>query len=523
MCRVNQHPIEHIYIAYGSESGNAEALANQLYQQAFLQGYALSISPLNDLKLEQLTSNGLLLVLASTFGDGEPAGNADEFLEQLNNFEALPFAYSIFALGDITYPQFCGFGKAVDLRLADKQARQLIQTVEADLNYQQIFNQWLKLLQQALTDLPTESIQHSLSVKVYHEQNAFYAQVLQIEKLAQSEPAVYHLRLDLKNSGIIYQAGDLLYVNIENPDSLLQQYAQYWQDEAVYTQLRNKELRLLSKNLLREIAKLCNHSELKALLKISNKKALEAYIYGRDLLDVLIDFDPQRMLSLAQLEPILPQLLARAYSISSCGRTHPEYVDLCVREVNYQLNNRTYQGTASHYLAQLATGDQVELFVRSNPTFHLPENPDVPIIMVGAGTGIAPFIGFLQTRQQQPIRAKSYLFFGERFHQRDFLYQLVLQGYLADQTLTALFCAFSRDQTEKFYVQDAIVQQAELLWSLLKQGAHLYICGSKAMGKAVEESVLRIAEQIGNQPYLDDFNNIIADLVNQNRLHRDLY
>ncbi|AHG72295.1 sulfite reductase (NADPH) alpha subunit [Mannheimia sp. USDA-ARS-USMARC-1261] len=515
--------ITHIHIAYGSESGNAEKLAQQLAQQPFLNHYSMSLSTLNETDLTTFKPNSLLLVLTSSFGDGEPPENADEFAEKLENLTACNVKYAIFGLGDITYDKFCGYSKQLDCLLQAKQAQAVIERVDADLNYQEIFKQWLPLVQQVLTQLNEAPLTHQLSVQVYGEDATYQAEVLEIKHLANSNPPVYHLRLSLKNSGIFYQAGDLIYIKVNQPEQLLNQYAEWFDDTQALDVLRNKELRLLSKNVLRDIQKICGSQALKDLTKISNKKALEQYLYGRDLLDVLQDFDPNKTVTLADLEPMLSNLSARAYSISSCGKTHSDYVDLCVRHVYYDLNGRAYQGTASDYLAKLQAGEFVSIFAKANPNFRLPEHLNAPVVMIGSGTGIAPHIAFLQELESQYQNVESYLFFGERYRSKDFLYQAELENYLANGTLTQLFTAFSRDQAEKFYVQNALANQAELVWKLIQQGAYFYICGSKAMSKAIDAEIIKIAEEIGGQPYVDDFNNIIAKLVAEGRLMRDVY
>lgn len=515
--------VTHIHIAYGSESGNAEKIAHQLSQQPFLSAYHTTLSTLNETDLTTLNASTLLLVVTSSFGDGEPPENADEFAEKLENLTACNLKYAIFGLGDITYDKFCGYSKQLDTLLQQKQAQPLIERVDADLNYQEIFKQWLPLLQQALNKPEEQTISHTLSAQVYGENSAYQAKVLEIKQLAASNPPVYHIRLSLKESGIFYQAGDLIYVKVEQPNSLLNEYAAWFNDQSAMEALRHKELRLLSKNVLRDVQKICGSDELKDLTKISNKKALEQYLYGRDLLDLLRDFDPNKTVTLADLKSILSNLSARAYSISSCGKTHPEYVDLCVRQLTYQQNGRAYYGTASHYLSQLQAGEFVSIFAKANPNFRLPEQINAPVVMIGSGTGIAPHIAFLQALENQPQKVESYLFFGERYRDSDFLYQAELENHLANSTLTKLFTAFSRDQAEKFYVQHALAKEAELIWQLIQRDAYFYVCGSKTMSKEVDAAIISIAEKVGNKPYVDDFNNIIAELVAAGRLMRDVY
>ena len=518
-----RNEIQKIYIAYASESGNTEVLAKQLANEDWLAAYSPTLATLNEFNLNQPKENDLLLVLTSSFGDGEPPANGDEFVNNLENLTALPCYYAVFGLGDVTYDKFCGFSKQVDELLLKKQAKPFIERVDADLNYAEIFKQWLPLLQQTLAQVVDLPKTHTLSVKVYNEKTVYQAEVLEVKHLAASDPAVYHLRLSLADSGIFYQAGDLIYVQVEQPDNELANYVDWFNNLEAKNLLAKKELRLLSKNVLRDLNKILDHAELKNLLKISNKKALEAYLYGRDLFDVLTDFDAEKKVTLENLVEILPNLTARAYSISSCGKTHPDYVDLCVRHVHYQLNDRTYQGTASDQLAKVKVGQKLSVFVKSNPTFHLPKELNAPVVMIGSGAGIAPHIGFLEYFANQDKPTASYLFFGERHQAKDFLYQEQLENYQQNGVLTQLFTAFSRDQAVKFYVQDAIKSQGELIWQLIEQGAYFYLCGSKSMSKAVDEALIEIADQIGHQPYVDDFNNIIATLIAEGRLFRDVY
>lgn len=516
-------PIRSIHIAYGSESGNAQALAQDLHGQAFLQKYDLHLSDLNSLDLSALGADSLLLVITSSFGEGGPPSNADGFSDGLLALGSLPVRYCVFGLGDTSYPAFCGFSKSLAAALAEKQAQALIDPVEADLDYWAIYRQWLPLLQTALENPTGRPLTHRLSVTAYGRNTAYSAQVLSCERMAASEPEVYRLRLDLTGSGIAYQAGDLLYVNVSQPDALLDEYAAYFGSEEARTLLKHKELRLLDKTLLRGLAKICDNAELKNLLKISNKKALEQYIHGHDLLDVLRTFDPDKKITLAQLAEAAADINPRAYSAATCGRTHPDHIEICVRRIRYRLDGRDYQGTASSLLCGIAAGSRIEVFAKSNTNFHLPASGNAPIVMIGAGTGIAPFVGFLQNLTSAAPRPESYLFFGERREAADFLYREELQAYLEQGVLTGLYTAFSRDGAEKYYVQDALRAQGRLVWALIERGAYFYICGGKNMAKAVEETLIHISEEIGGRTGGNMFDNIVADLTGAGRLLKDVY
>ena len=516
-------PIRSIRIAYGSESGNAQALAQDLFGQAFLQKYDLHFSDLNGLDLSALGADSLLLIITSSFGEGGPPANADNFSDGLRALGSLPIRYCVFGLGDTSYPAFCGFSKALAAALAQKQARPLIEPVEADLDYWAIYRQWLPLLQTALENPPDRPLTHRLSVTAYGRNAAYAAPVISCGHMAASAPEAYRLRLDLAGSGIAYQAGDLLYVNVSQPDALLDEYAAYFGSEQARTLLKHKELRLLDKTLLRTLAKICDSAELKDLLKISNKKALEQFLYGHDLLDVLRTFDPGRKITLAQLAEAAADINPRAYSAATCGRACPDHIEICVRRIRYRLGGRDYEGTASSLLCGMAAGGRVEVFAKSNTNFHLPASGHAPIVMIGAGTGIAPFIGFLQNLASAAPRPESHLFFGERREAADFLYREELQAYLEQGVLTGLYTAFSRDGAEKYYVQDALYAQSRLVWDLIQRGAYFYICGGKDMAKAVEGTLIRISEETGGRSGGNLFDNIVADLTGAGRLRKDVY
>lgn len=509
------NPIERVLIGYGSESGNARALAERLGGEAFLQPFAPQVMALNQLLQAEPGERDLLLLLTSSFGDGEPPANADRLLDQLPHYAAPGgLRYAIFGLGDTAYPQFCGFSKALDAALAAQGGEALINRVDADAGYQDFFRQWLAVVEQLLQGDREAGLALRLQVTPYGEQNAFTAAVLQRSPLNGSAPHAWHLRLDIQGSGIRYRAGDTLYVLAHNDPLLLTALATWLGDSQALTALRDKELRQLSKGVLRELAKLGGSEPLKALLKSSQRKALEAYLWGADLLDVLQDHCPPGSVSLAQLLEILSPCLPRAYSIASAG--NDAFVDLCVREVSYSRDGRPRQGVATGWLL---AQDAVKIFVRSNPACWLPEDAAAPLLLIGTGTGIAPLIGLTREMAASGQRRETVLIFGDKRREEDFLYREELESQLASGVLSSLLTAFSRDGDSKYYVQHAIADHAEQLAGLLQRGAHLYLCGNRQhLESAVQAALDIVAGQAG---WAEEA--LWPRLMQHGRLHLELY
>lgn len=519
---------DRVVIAYGSESGNAERLARKLNNLSYLYSADLELVDLNQLKLQKLKAKDLVLIVTSTFGDGEPPGNADIFAEQLEVSDSLPpFQYAIFAIGDVAYVNFCKFGQDVDTQFNNKGAIRVVNRVDADTDYLAFFQQWTETICAVFAGDAQIGLNLQLKVTSYSEASPHQATILNILRLNTSASGVYHIELDISNSGMNYRAGDLLYILPNNQPELLQALATWFNDNRAYKLLQGKELRLFSKSLLRTLAKKSSNSSLKENLKVSNKESLTTYLYGRDLLDVLQDCGDCGFISLDELASELPQQAPRAYSISSSGqnksKSNPTKVSLCVRDVAYEFEQRSHFGTASHQLCHGKTGDKISVFARSNPTFHLNDTFNKPIIMIGAGTGIAPYIGFLQQIEAQNQPVETLLIFGERNQKKDFLYRQTLDHWLKINVLNHLVTTFSRDQEQKSYVQHAIIEHSEKVWSLLNKGARIYVCGSKEnLDTAVTKALVYVALKQGNQP-MAKAEKYIANLRAVGRYRQDLY
>jgi sulfite reductase (NADPH) flavoprotein alpha-component len=512
--------IERIVIGYGSESGNARGLTQRLLRLPCVQPYELAVQDLNTLKLDSLTTRDLLIIVSSSFGDGEPPGNADRFMDQLSQHENLVGQpYAIFGLGDTAYPTFCGFTQSLDATLLQKQAKPWINRVDADTDFEGFFDTWCTTLAAVLRGDRRAGTTLQLQVTAYGENAAWPARVISRTRLNATAPYAWQVRLDIEGSGIKYRAGDNLYVLAPNDPQLLAQIGQWFGREDARTLLANKELRQLGKALLRDIARVGQHETLKNLLKVSNRKALEAYLYGKDVLDVLGDFCEPGQLTVEELAEWLPNVLPRAYSIAS--HDNPGYVDLCIREVAYEMADRSRTGTATGHLA--GPHPEVQVFARSNPRFHLPRQVEHPVVLIGTGTGIAPLIGLLEQIEQQNSPGHTCLIFGDRRRASDFLYQSRLENWQEKGVLDEVITAFSRDGESRYYVQDAMLEHGAYLWALLGQGAHLYLCGNKNnLERAIEGALVSVAMTFG-QLDEEDAQAFVANLSADNRVHKELY
>lgn len=512
--------IERIVIGYGSESGNAHGLVERLARLPGVQPYAVVVQDLNSLSLDSLTRRDRLVIVSSSFGDGEPPGNADRFLDQVAacaTLEGVP--YALFGLGDTAYPTFCGFTKAVDAALLEKKAIPFMNRVDADIDFDGFFDTWCAAFEAVLKGDAEAGLRLDLQVTAYGENAAWPARILSRIELNATAPYAYQLRLDLKGSGIKYRAGDNLYVLAENDPALLARIDAWFGLSAPSDLLRHKELRQIGKSTLRDLAKASQNDSLKDLLKVSARKDLDGYLYGKDLFDVLTDFCAPEQFSLQELAEWLPERLPRAYSIAS--HDHADYVDLCIREVAYSLEGRDRTGMATGYLTR--DTQAVQVFVRSNPRFHLARDAQHPLLLIGTGTGIAPLIALLEQRERENSSARTCLVFGDRRRASDYLYRPRLAGWHARGVLERVLTAFSRDSDRRYYVQDALVDNGAYIWELIEQGAHLYLCGNKAnLESAIEQALVTVASQHGK---LDDeaAEAFVQALVSTGRVHKELY
>ncbi|MBO1255952.1 sulfite reductase flavoprotein subunit alpha [Alteromonas sp. 5E99-2] len=511
-----------IYIAYGSESGNSLRLAHTLKEKLTTHGMStFDITSINDCAVSTLSKDDILFLVTSSFGDGEPPANAATLHQQLLANISVECQFAVFGLGDVSYPKFCGFSIELNELLTKSGATAIAQRVDADVDYLPFFEQWSDAIIKHLSGHPEPLKKLTLQVKPYDEKHAFSAKIKSITPLNKGDFPAYDINFDIANSGINYLAGDLLYVLPPVNPLAIERVVLFYGvvSDSQRKLLATKELKRLNKPLIRALAKITNSKALKALTKMSATSQLTEYCYGRDLADLLTDYCSIETLPLDELLTVLAEPSPRAYSIASCGKASADTVRICIREVNYYRGAQQYTGTVSHFLAKSKVGSRVNIYTRSNPHFHLPDDTKKPLILIAAGVGIAPHIGFLASKRQ----ADTHLFFGERYAKNDFFYEDELKHFIDTKHLTHIHTAFSRDQTQKMYVQNKIREQGELIWALILQGAEIYICGSKAkLDKSIDSELTDIAIKFGAMSE-SNAKQWLLQLVSDSRYHKDLY
>lgn len=534
-------------ILYGSQTGNARHLAEQIAVQAQQQGLNAKVVDLADYKTSQLKNEKYLLIVTSTYGEGEPPENADSFYKFLYSKKApelKELKYAVLGLGDTSYEFFCKTAQDFDQRLTELGAQVFHPRAELDVDYNDAAKIWSE---QLVTKLEPElKIQAGESAQViawpgqtsgsqYNKQHPFAAELYTCQKITgrHSTKDVRHIELSLVDSGLRYQPGDALGVYFSNAPELVAELLQHTQiqpDERVnlgeqslsITQALADELELTQSYpaFVEKYAVATSNAALSTLAQ--DKTALRHYLAERQIIDIVREYPAQ--LSAQQLADALRKQQPRLYSIASSQAEVEDEVHLTVGVVRYDAFGLSHTGGASGFLAdRLTEGDKVKVFVEKNDNFRLPQSDDTAIIMVGPGTGIAPFRAFLQEREQRGASGKNWLFFGNPHFTQDFLYQTELQNYLKTGVLTHLHVAFSREQAEKVYVQDKIRLHGADVFHWLEQGAHLYICGdANRMAKDVHHALLDIIQQYGGKS-AEEAQDYLEQLRAAKRYQKDVY
>jgi sulfite reductase (NADPH) flavoprotein alpha-component len=553
-------PAEPLFILFGSQTGTAEGLAKKVAKESQQRGFAPKVLALNDHEQANLAAAGKAVIISSTWGDGEPPDNAVNFWNWLHaesapRLENLNFA--VLGLGDKNYSDFCGASKKMDARLEALGAKRLAPRGECDVDYETAAKNWIDGLWDKLggaggagSPLPAASEANGAheahgapspakqtAALVYSKANPFPARLLNNVLLNRSGSGkeVRHFEIALGGSGLAYEVGDALGVIPENnPELVANLIAALGTsgDEPVQIENAIQPLRLAltfhfdvakpPAELLAEIAKRAPASEIAGLLAPERADDLKKWLFGRDVLDVL-RLAP-KAITFMELLPLLRKLAPRLYSISSSPKAHPGEVHLTVGAVRYEAHGRKRGGVASTFLAdQAAKAGAVKVFVQPSHGFKPPINGDTPMIMVGPGTGIAPFRAFLEERAATGAKGKNWLFFGDQKRDSDFLYEEQLTAWQKNNFLTRLDLAFSRDQKEKVYVQDRMLEQAAELWAWLEAGAHFYVCGDASrMAKDVDTALHKVIETAGGKS-ADEAKAYVAKLKNDKRYQRDVY
>ncbi|UOR12799.1 assimilatory sulfite reductase (NADPH) flavoprotein subunit [Halobacillus amylolyticus] len=541
-----------VTILFGSHTGNCEALAGEMSQKLEQQDYKVTLSMMDDFKPKALKKVEDLLILTSTHGDGDPPDNAMAFYDFLHSKRAPELEdlrYSVLSLGDSSYEFYCQTGKEFDKRLEELGGKRIYPRVDCDLDFEEPAEEWFEGVLATLNnskevnregEQPSQSERSDASTNqpAYSRTNPFKAEILENLNLngRGSNKETRHLELDLEGSNLEFEPGDSLGIFPENDSVLVDQLIEVmkWNPEDQVPVNKQGELRplrealtstfeitALTKPLLEKVAQLSANEELNKL--IVDQEELKAYLYGRDLIDLVQDFG-LRDVSAEEFIKILRKIPPRLYSIASSLHANPDEVHLTIGALRYDAHGRKRTGVCSGQCTERSQpGDLLPVFIQRNSNFKLPENPDIPVIMIGAGTGVAPYRAFLEEREEIEAEGDTWLFFGEQHFVTDFLYQVEWQKWLKEGVLSRADVAFSRDSSEKVYVQHRMLEKSRDLYQWLQEGAAVYVCGDeKYMAKDVETTLLTILEQEGNMSQ-EEAEAYLVDMRKQKRYQRDVY
>ncbi len=538
-------------LLWASQTGNAENLAGTFAKEFKAQGWAVNFQSMNDYSLEKLAKDKLVIFVTSTFGDGDSPDNGGDFWRQLNSESApaLPLLeFALLALGDSNYDQFCGHGKKLFSRLQALGAKPLIDRVDCDTDFEVPANRWLSKLTEKLsgysgkkTSSNSEVQQSTISSSKsgFTKANPYASRLIINHRLSGNGSAkdVRQFGFDLADSDIHYEAGDALGIWPKNcPEYVyeLEQVLNLNADAPVIIDtherslhkalIENFEICKPSNEALKLIAEKSKNKSLRDWLVAEDKTELNQWLYGRQLVDILQELSVK--LSLDELVAVLKRIQPRLYSIASSSKQFAKEVHLTVSAVRYTRfrDSKKYRkGVCSTFIADRSDHEPMPIFIQPNKHFHVPEKGDLPLIMVGPGTGVAPFRGFLQERQARGDQGKNWLFFGEQHAATDFYYQEELLQFQKDGVLNELSLAFSRDQTQKIYVQDRMRERGREIWQWLEEGAHFCVCGDATrMAKDVDQALRDIVQQYGNFDEAETAN-YMRKLNMDKRYLRDVY
>ena len=536
-------------ILYGTETGNSRDLGKALAAAASAKGLSPQVYDMSDYKTRALKDEQDILVIVSTYGEGDPPQPSVGFFEFLEGKRAPRLdnvRFSVLALGDSTYEKYCEAGKRIDSRLEELGAKRIHDRVDCDIDYEEPAEAWTKAVVDLLAaDLAVGSAPSTVpavpappAVSPYDKKNPFPATVLENAVIVgrHSTKETRHVELDLSGSGLSYEPGDALGIAASNDPAVVAQLldatglsaeapvAVKGETLPLAEALEKKfEISIASPRFIDQWATLTGAAELEQLRQEEYKADRMLFLHQHHVVDIVRRFplrglDPESLL--AGLRPLQPRL----YSIASSLAAVPDEAHLTVAPVRYELHGQRRAGVASSQLAdRIEVGDTVPVYIQHNPHFGLPKS-DAPIVMIGAGTGVAPYRGFLQEREVTGAGGKSWLFFGERNFRSDFLYQVEWQQWLKDGVLSRMDVAFSRDPGQpKAYVQHRMLEQAKDLYAWIEEGAHIYVCGDeKSMARDVHETLIRIVSEEGRVDR-DTAEAYVRGLATDHRYQRDVY
>lgn len=539
-------------VLYGTESGNCESLAERAVAKATESGFAPRAVNMADVTPEALSGMENLLVIVSTWGEGDPPSAAETFHKSFmsKRVDLSRTRFSVCGLGDTSYANFCQTGKEFDSRLDQLGARRVHSRVDCDVDFEEPFARWITTALASLKafdavgELDPASIATSpgpvnAPAVEYGKKNPFPSALKDRVLLngRGSAKETFHYEFDLVGSSFTYEPGDALAVVPSNHPEMVDQIIRVGKfDPATLVPaaggeekplrdalLTDYDITSASAAFLRKLNEFVGNDELGRLLAPEQKDELKSFLWGRQIIDI-IELFCNRKFSPKDFVGILRKLPPRLYSIASSLKAHPDEVHLTVATVRYSTYGRNRLGVASAFLAErVDLGQTVPVYLHHNKNFRLPEDPATPVIMVGPGTGIAPFRAFVEDRAAVGATGKNWLFFGDQHFLYDFLYQLEWQSWLKKGLLERLDLAFSRDQQQKIYVQHRMLENGRQIWEWLDNGAHFYVCGDASrMANDVHQALLEIARSEGGLSE-DGAADWIAGLKKAKRYQRDVY
>lgn len=538
-----------ITVISASQTGNARRVSEQLRDDLTAAGLSVTLVNAGDYKFKQIAQEKLLLVVASTQGEGEPPEEAVALHKYLFSKKAPQLtgtAFAVFGLGDTSYENFCQTGKDFDTRLGELGAERLLDRADADVDFKAAAEAWRKqvveVLKQRVPQATPAQAQASVAGSVaqvlsspYSKESPLTATLAVNQKITgrNSDKDVRHLEIDLGDSDLSYQPGDALGVWYHNdPDLVEEIIGLVWRTGDEKITLNGQTLTLrealtdhleLTQNTTVIVEKYASLSRDERLIELlADKHQLQQYAQTTPLPDMIrqapADLDAEQLVAL--LRPLTPRL----YSIASAQEEVGSEVHITVGVVRYDIEGRARTGGASGYLAdRLEEEGELRVFIEHNDNFRLPANPQTPVIMIGPGTGIAPFRAFIQQRAAEGAEGLNWLFFGNPHFTEDFLYQVEWQRYVKEGVLSRIDLAWSRDQNHKVYVQDKLREQGAEVWRWIEKGAHIYVCGdANRMAKDVEQALLELLAEHGGMD-AEQADEFLSELRVERRYQRDVY
>lgn len=536
-----------ITLISASQTSNARRVAEALRDDLLAANLNVTLVNAGDYKFKQIASEKLLVIVTSTQGEGEPPEEAvalHKFLFSKKAPKLTDTAFAVFGLGDTSYEFFCQSGKDFDSILAELGGERLLDRVDADVEYQAAASEWRArvvdvLKSRAPVVAPSQSVAtgavNDIHTSPYTKDAPLTATLSVNQKITgrNSEKDVRHIEIDLGDSGLRYQPGDALGVWYQNDPALVKELVELlWLkgDESVTVDGKalplaealewHFELTVNTANIVENYATLTRSEPLLPL--VGDKAQLQHYAATTPIVD-MVRFSPAQLDAQALIDLLRP-LTPRLYSIASAQAEVESEVHITVGVVRYDIEGRARAGGASSFLADRVEEEgEVRVFIEHNDNFRLPANPQTPVIMIGPGTGIAPFRAFMQQRAADGAEGKNWLFFGNPHFTEDFLYQVEWQRYVKEGLLSRIDLAWSRDQKEKIYVQDKLREQGAELWRWINDGAHIYVCGdARRMAADVEKALLEVIAEFGGMD-LESADEYLSELRVERRYQRDVY